>query len=428
MQTSNNAGEVIEKDYYIVSGVYISPWAQSLVCDNEDLVNGYLLDTTWKIMSRYVTSILMTSTYNVGVPIGFAFGRGEDKAIYNELFSTISEQTSIVFPGKVIESDQGTALKAAIGDLSMMHLACFRHLLVNLKFNPYSYLIDKIVRCTTEFELQNVKNHVIDCIKKRKDEKDLNNMQHALKKIGLQYNKNTETIDILDETRWIAVSMMHRLNFKMPSTTNSLESTHGHLNKKTPRNNNFYMSIYRIVTHLMKQSQTIEENIRRNYMYAKNKTLHLCRDRNRLMPQIAFYGSTIQSCRCNENKLVSSMLRIDMPCCHRHILGAPFPACPVVRPRIELQWDQLVISYNVLPPENDITPHDVHFSEKKYIVDQIKKYSKFKDISQIEEYVNMNYTLDQSQYIDARPLSAIQLITEGVFIYANMQKQAKSSV
>ena len=78
--TSKNELNVEEtKKYYIKSGVYISPWVQSLLTDNDDLIQGYLLDTTWKIMSSYVTSIMMGSSYSVGIPLAFAFGRSEEK-------------------------------------------------------------------------------------------------------------------------------------------------------------------------------------------------------------------------------------------------------------------------------------------------------------------------------------------------------------
>ena len=46
-----------------------------------------------------------------------------------------------------------------------------------------------------------------------------------------------------EQERWESVALLFRVPLHMPSTSNSLESTHGHMNQKTPRRNNFYMSI-----------------------------------------------------------------------------------------------------------------------------------------------------------------------------------------
>ena len=64
----------------------------------------------------------------------------------------------------------------------------------------------------------------------------------ALKKCGLQYENGV--ISIKDEDSWKSITIKERIAYRMPSTTNALESTHGHLNKKTPRNNNFFASVH----------------------------------------------------------------------------------------------------------------------------------------------------------------------------------------
>jgi hypothetical protein len=47
--------------------------------------------------------------------------------------------------------------------------------------------------------------------------------------------------------RWKQVSMLERVPARMPPTTNSLESIHGHLNAQTSRRNTFSRSLHRIV-------------------------------------------------------------------------------------------------------------------------------------------------------------------------------------
>ena len=55
--------------FTIISGVYVSPFAQNLIKNSFDIIDGLLFDTTWKVMPHFVTSILMVSSFNVGIPI-----------------------------------------------------------------------------------------------------------------------------------------------------------------------------------------------------------------------------------------------------------------------------------------------------------------------------------------------------------------------
>ena len=62
-----------------------------------------------------------------------------------------------------------------------------------------------------------------------------------LSKMGLNYSYENNKIDIAYSSKWKQVFMKERLFYEIPSTTNSLESSHGHINRKTPRKNNFYI-------------------------------------------------------------------------------------------------------------------------------------------------------------------------------------------
>ena len=62
-----------------IDGIYISPFVVSLFNNNDELIDGLIMDTTRKVASKYVTSILMICARNVGLPIAFTFGAAEDK-------------------------------------------------------------------------------------------------------------------------------------------------------------------------------------------------------------------------------------------------------------------------------------------------------------------------------------------------------------
>lgn len=99
-----------QKLKYITSGVYIFPTTQSLVKENPNLIKGYLLDTTWRDLPYFNTSILMGCAYNVGFALGFSFHRSKTAEGYQILLDTITQETGIDFIGCTIESDQGKSI------------------------------------------------------------------------------------------------------------------------------------------------------------------------------------------------------------------------------------------------------------------------------------------------------------------------------
>lgn len=73
-------------------------------------IKGFILDTTWKILPLYVTSILAACFANMSIPIGYAFGTGKTKKLYNFLLKTIEEKLHFSFKSVILESDQGGRL------------------------------------------------------------------------------------------------------------------------------------------------------------------------------------------------------------------------------------------------------------------------------------------------------------------------------
>ena len=114
------------KSYTIIDGIYISPFVVSLFNNNDELIDGLIMDTTWKVVSKYVTSILMICVRNVGLPIAFTFGAAEDKKLYNNFVEMFNVEFGIDLKKFIVISDQGSALKA-ICDEFKEHIACLRH-------------------------------------------------------------------------------------------------------------------------------------------------------------------------------------------------------------------------------------------------------------------------------------------------------------
>jgi hypothetical protein len=113
----------------------------------------------------------------------------------------------------------------------------------------------------------------------------------------------------------------------MPPTTSSLESIHGHLNDATPRRNEFWSSIRRLVEHIDEGMKRFSDAVRYNFNYACRATYrrHLKIGSDELSDQVETLHSQSTQCSCGDMLLLSTMYDIVIPCCHMIHSGAERP-------------------------------------------------------------------------------------------------------
>jgi hypothetical protein len=131
----------------VLAGWYISPYAQALFTRNTEVIDGLLMDATWKIIPNGVSSILMLSISNVGIPVALAIGRKEDRAHYETFHTVLHEVLGIGLQGWKVVSDQGTALRSVCRQHRNEQFLCLRHFLVSLTRNVWSEEIGNLIRC-----------------------------------------------------------------------------------------------------------------------------------------------------------------------------------------------------------------------------------------------------------------------------------------
>ena len=407
--------------YTILDGIYISPFVLSLFKEREDVIHGLLMDTTWKIINKFVTSILMVSICNVGFPIAYAFGPAEDKLLYEKFITQFKDLFSIDLKRYIVESDQGSALKSVCDDFKA-HIACLRHFLVSLKSKPFSYQVGQIIKCKCKKDSKKLLKQYSEDFAKIDDTSLKKQLEQALGKIGMCYNNGV--LFITDQKRWEKVSMLERIKMKMPSTTNALESTHGHLNSLTPRRNEFWSSLYRITTSLLNNDFKLNEKIRSSY----NNQIRKTRNREKQLPkermdaEMRFYKTTKDTCKCGETSLLSSMLNIDIPCSHRIHFGAQFPELPKIDLKLVPCTKECVFKYSIInrdPPNSDAN----HINWlKNNAITAIKRYSHYKHKSEISKFVDEKFTIGE-EFVNGKPVEYYSLVNDGILHFYKIQTQ-----
>ena len=417
--------KIEEEEYYIKSGVFIMPQAKCLF-EQDFKIDGFLLDTTWRVLANYVTCFLTACFYNASIPFAFGFGHGETKILYDFLLKTVSSKLNIKFNKTVFESDQGPALVSICQEYGINHLFCLRHLIHGLK-NSYKYEITVLVKCVSQFDFQNCCEVFSKSFKKRCDE-DPNQftiINRRLKKIGLTFiiQDDNGKIEIKNESKWEQMSMSRRVKYHMPSTTNSLEATHGHLNSITPRRSNLYSAIYRIHNEINSKFLNINQKIQHNYNNIKRLTKEKVTKINpfTLEKMCEFYKTTQKNCLCSENKLISANLKIDVPCSHRISKGETFLEFQKINLNLTYQFDQLEEIHDILQPEEIIQNETT--DEINFIIKSIQFFSKYRKENDIKSFVEEHYTANNGFFINNQKVSVIQLIEDGIFHFQELKKE-----
>jgi hypothetical protein len=274
------------------------------------------MDTTWRVLPYYVTSILICSVCNIGITIAFSFGKGETASLYEMFFDAFKKKFDINLGKYVVESDHGTALTTVCNNHNCKHLGCLKHFLTSLGLNEYSKQVGELVsaKCIKDFEtLRTLYSRQFSKITSHESKQQ---MMKTLDKAGLSYS-DEKGIIIANKEKWESISQIERIKLSMPSTTNALESTHGHLNAEIPRRNNFWSAMMRLVKYVLTKENNFANAFKTNYMREKRVIDKKCRENAMIMDkQKEFYHTNLDSCECGETKLISRMMRIEIPCSH----------------------------------------------------------------------------------------------------------------
>jgi hypothetical protein len=245
------------------------------------------------------------------------------------------------------------------------------------------------------------------------DQKRLGLLTRTLKKAGLAFVDGA--ILIADERRFNAVSMWKRITTRMPSTTNSLEATHGHLNEAISRRNPFWGSMTlpyeAIPDKTMHFDAAFVHNFRTSLKRCKRRGHGVPADR--MAEECAYFATSPEACTCGETIHLSSSYRTDVPCSHRFAMGALKPETPETNLQLRTSTTKMEFSETVFArnPQGDRTLEEVEWLTK-YAYTQIKRFSHTKDKNGLLRYVK-GLDVRGPSALDI-PLSVHQFIARGI--------------
>lgn len=143
--------------------------------------------------------------------------------------------------------------------------------------------------------------------------------------------------------------MIERLGTRMPSTSNALESLHGHLNGLTPRLNLFWGSLLRLGEAIVRKTASFRRCFVHNYRYECRRVAKRLSGIGsaRMAREVAFFGASATQCLCGETVFAREMYRADLLCSHRLAAAGADRGAQPVPPEVYLSvgrrtWDTCV--------------------------------------------------------------------------------------
>jgi hypothetical protein len=171
--------------------------------------------------------------------------------------------------------------------------------------------------------------------------------------------------------------MMERVPTGMLTTTNSLESTHGHLNERTPRRSAFWGSLHRIAQMMLMRSAELDSAIRHNFNEKVRSSFKrsIEMDPETMVRERNFYHTTRISCACGETLHLSRIYRIPVPSSHQNALGVQKSYVPdVFDPSCAPIWPRCVTDVTTVDREApDGSPRRVSYL-KNLALKNIKRF------------------------------------------------------
>lgn len=424
-----------DKKFSILGGIYISPFAESIFSSiNENIVDGLLMDATWKTIAGYVTSILMASICNVGIPVGFTFGPSESKELYELFYTEFASVINVDLTKYIVESDGGSALAAIAADQGQFHLTCHHHYLRSLKSTEFSHQVGAITSCRCIIDLENLlEQYSTEFATYINNEEKFAQLQKSLLTCGMHFNIETKNIEICNKEQWRAISLIERANYKMPTTTNALESSHGHLNSLIPRRNNFYTSLTRLINFIVCKTQNFKKAYITNFNRAKRKIADQVTPFYHpiLSKESVQYKSTRTKCECGETIILNEMMRTKLPCSHMHYKGASFPDPPEINLHLQNSFSNkthIIIEFEerkrVLPKKT----FDVNQLLNTKVATTIRKFSSCKNIKIIEKEMKQINIDEETRFASKMPLSFYAEVSNGIHQFHDYKKKRKNMI
>jgi hypothetical protein len=221
-------------DGFLYSFTYVFPWCVDLL---DEGANCAMTDTTFRILKPYTLAILTLIFANESIPIAFSVSPTEDAesylSMYNHVIDILCEQIPTMnrrdnlLTRLPLVSDMGRAIQKLVRERHLTWLICHRHLIESVgSHSPIGQWVRRLLRCSSEDEYLATREVIkleLDGLFPKMDGVHTGTPRHFQVLQMMLDLIPPDEIHLMERwARWLRLGCL--------TTSNALESTHGHLN------------------------------------------------------------------------------------------------------------------------------------------------------------------------------------------------------
>ena len=173
----------------------------------------------------------------------------------------------------------------------------------------------------------------------------------------------------------------------------------------------------KLIKYVLTKENNFTNTYKVNYQREKRVVIKKCRENvNLLNKQKEFYHTDVGSCQCGETKLISKMMRVEVPCSHIFSLTGKFEELPEnIKLAISKDGNGLRLNCEFVEIPDSITDSDIEKRLQNKAVKTIRRYSHFKQDKVIQDEVSGLRVNDE--FANGMPSSYHEAVSAGISRY-----------
>jgi len=310
-----------DRKYYLCYYIWVSPFSKSIIQSGQSKAIEW--DSTFNCCAPYCLCIPNAIQSNTSLPLGISIGYGETAEFYIDTYNEILKNTDCILSSVPILVDMGISLQSFAKTKNLKVYYCQRHIheyfgsnstigpIIQIILNIDSAKLRDIVFQEIEFYLKTIASQ----------NKSYQDLIKALLRMGLNFFENR--ISISDSSKFQSFINDDRKTDGVPTTTNHIESIHGHLNEDTSRRKCLFTVLRKLTNYCIKCVKNFNKNVKRNYFRRIKRVLDLYSmfPSDVIDQEIISYNTNLKGCLCGKSYNGSSLFKSSIPCIHQIRLG-----------------------------------------------------------------------------------------------------------
>ena len=337
--------------YFVTCIIWISPFIESILYANTQ--KSIEWDCTFKSTKPYVLSIPSLIIMKTLITLGFILYHSECFEIFDEFYSRIKHVNNGIITKISHLSDMGSSLVSFFNIHRLKHYFCQRHILEAFGNNSVLMPVVHLLLSIDSLEMRSIIfdqcNDYLNRIARTHTQ--INNLNSFLKKMGIEFR---ECLEVIDESLFQSFINEDRKKYGVPTTTNHLESIHGHLNKIASRRKSMFSTLQKLINYSIDCTNSFEKRVRTNINRKISQTRNLFSliAPEVLESEIRDFSTSENFCLCGKSHPPTGIYSIRIPCVHQIYLKYNFGALS------DLSIPKLIINpYNSLLFKMEDPPH-----------------------------------------------------------------------